>query len=284
MFGSSTTTVTLSALLSLAAVQLVHADPTPSEPAPGEVFTEGQTCHIAWSADTTGEWKSMDIELMTGPNDNMVHLTSASFDSLDLPTIVSYSNHLCLHCQTAVANVDATGDTTTFDYTCPTVSLHSAVYFYQFTSPSSSNISWTGRFTITDSTGTTVDPPNSTVIDGSTIEWGTGALTNSSQYTALPTYVTDATVAIETASGDATSAATSAATSSAAATSATVSATSSKKVTATSTASGDAAAATASKSSTNNTSSESTSGAVEGHKVQMALGMVAVLGSIAAFF
>lgn len=78
MFGSSTTTIALSALFSLAAVQLVRADPTPLEPAPGDVFTEGETCHISWDADTTGEWTEMDVALMTGPNDPMVYLTSAS--------------------------------------------------------------------------------------------------------------------------------------------------------------------------------------------------------------
>lgn len=64
----------LPALLSL--VTLVSADPDPQEPGPGAVFNEGATCHIAWGADTTGAWKSMAIELMTGDNWNMVHLTS----------------------------------------------------------------------------------------------------------------------------------------------------------------------------------------------------------------
>lgn len=192
-----------------------------------------------------------------------------------------YSNHMGLRCNIAVATVDATGDTTSFDFTCPTVSLHSAVYFYQFTSSASSNVTWTGRFTITDSTGTTVDPPNSTVIDGSTIEWGTGALTDASQFTAQPTYMSAATVAIETASSDASSAATSSAAAATSAT-ATTSATGSKRTTATSTASSSAATSSKS-SSSNNASSESTSGAVEGRKVQMVLGMVAVLGSVAAF-
>ena len=65
----------------------VRADPTPTEPSPGAVFKEGGTCHIAWDVDTTdtsGDWKNMSIELMSGDNYNMVHITSMyhSFQSL----------------------------------------------------------------------------------------------------------------------------------------------------------------------------------------------------------
>ena len=52
------------------------ADPVPDAPAPGDSFNEGSTCHIGWTADTTGTWKTMNIELMTGDNFNMVQLTS----------------------------------------------------------------------------------------------------------------------------------------------------------------------------------------------------------------
>ena len=60
----------------LASLAAVRADPDPSEPGPGSVYNEGATCHIAWSPDTTGTWKTMYIELMTGSNLGMVHLTS----------------------------------------------------------------------------------------------------------------------------------------------------------------------------------------------------------------
>ena len=55
---------------------LVLADPVPSSPAPGQVFNEGSTCTIGWTPDTTGTWKTLDIELMTGDNSQMVFLTS----------------------------------------------------------------------------------------------------------------------------------------------------------------------------------------------------------------
>lgn len=59
----------------LAAVA-VRADPNPSEPGPGSVYNEGSTCHIAWDADTSGAWKVMNIELMSGSNIAMNHITS----------------------------------------------------------------------------------------------------------------------------------------------------------------------------------------------------------------
>ncbi|KAA1470106.1 hypothetical protein DENSPDRAFT_741982, partial [Dentipellis sp. KUC8613] len=124
----------------------------PTEPGPGEVFKEGQTCHIAWDPDTTGTWKTMNIELMTGNNFAMVHLT------------------------TVAVNIDGTTGTGTFDYNCPAVTDHSGIYFYQFTSPSSPTKIWTTRFTIADPTGKTNPAPNATEPDGSAIPWGNGAL------------------------------------------------------------------------------------------------------------
>lgn len=55
----------------------VRADPNPINPGPGDVFIEGQSCAVGWDADTTGLWKNMSIELMTGDNFNMVYLTSS---------------------------------------------------------------------------------------------------------------------------------------------------------------------------------------------------------------
>lgn len=49
---------------------------TPSEPAPGTVFKQGDTCNIEWDVDTTGTWTETNIELMTGSNTEMIHLTS----------------------------------------------------------------------------------------------------------------------------------------------------------------------------------------------------------------
>lgn len=63
-------------VLSLALVAL--ADPTPSAPSPGQVFNAGSTCQIAWTPDSSGLWKVMNIQLMTGDNLQMVALTSPS--------------------------------------------------------------------------------------------------------------------------------------------------------------------------------------------------------------
>jgi hypothetical protein len=60
----------------LSSLFLVLADPTPTGPSPGQSFNEGSNCTVTWTPDTTGVWKSLDIELMTGDNINMVFLTS----------------------------------------------------------------------------------------------------------------------------------------------------------------------------------------------------------------
>ncbi|KIK84663.1 hypothetical protein PAXRUDRAFT_152858 [Paxillus rubicundulus Ve08.2h10] len=129
-----------------------RADPNPTNPGPGDVFIQGQPCTIAWDADSTGLWRNMTIELMTGDNFNMVDLTT-------------------------VGTVDGTDPTkNTFSYTCPQVSPHSPIYFYQFTSSGSTGKTWTGRFTITDTPTNIVPPTESTQPDGSNIPWGTGSL------------------------------------------------------------------------------------------------------------
>lgn len=56
-------------LRALAAIEVL-------EPAPGDVYKPNATCSITWDADTTGKWTTMAIELMTGSNEDMVHLTS----------------------------------------------------------------------------------------------------------------------------------------------------------------------------------------------------------------
>lgn len=83
------------ALLVFAAPFFVHADVTPTRPAPGDVYNEGSTCYIAWKGDTlsTTLWKSMDIELMTGNNTDMVSLASNYyfFFSISVLTRLIYS-------------------------------------------------------------------------------------------------------------------------------------------------------------------------------------------------
>ncbi|KAF9224124.1 hypothetical protein BS17DRAFT_780507 [Gyrodon lividus] len=135
-----------------AAALYVRADPNPTNPGPGDVFIQGQTCTITWDADTTGLWKNMSIELMTGDNFNMVYLTT-------------------------VGTVDGTDPTkTSFAYTCPQVTPYSPIYFYQLTATGSTDKTWTGRFTITDTPADIVPPAEPTQPDGSAIPWGIGSL------------------------------------------------------------------------------------------------------------
>ncbi len=66
--------IALTTLLALA----VSAQPNPTEPGPNDVYREGQDCNIKWVVDSSAKWKVMNIELMTGPNLNQVHLSSMS--------------------------------------------------------------------------------------------------------------------------------------------------------------------------------------------------------------
>ena len=43
---------------------LVRADPVPTAPGPGDVFKVGGQCSFTWTADTTGTWKEMNVELI----------------------------------------------------------------------------------------------------------------------------------------------------------------------------------------------------------------------------
>ncbi|KAL7280630.1 hypothetical protein ACG7TL_005568 [Trametes sanguinea] len=83
----------------LAGAAVVRADPVPTAPGPGDVFKEGGQCTFTWDVDTTGQWKTMNVELMSGDNWNMIHITT-------------------------VANLDGTdASKTTYSYDCPQVSL-----------------------------------------------------------------------------------------------------------------------------------------------------------------
>ncbi|KAG6818646.1 hypothetical protein H0H93_003181 [Arthromyces matolae] len=146
---------------------LVRADVTPSDPGPGVVYQVGGTCHIAWDKDSTSAtaWQNMAIELMTGDNYNMIHLT------------------------TVATGLDGTVDGT-FDHVCPDVTPNAAIYFYQFSAPAASDKQWTTRFTIASSTGATTAPTNATQPStGAAIPWGTGALVNPATAVAPPSFV-----------------------------------------------------------------------------------------------
>jgi hypothetical protein len=73
MFATFALTILFSALVT-------RADVVPASPGPGDVFNTGATCRTDWNGDTSSNtvWKGMSIELMTGSNFGMIHLTSKS--------------------------------------------------------------------------------------------------------------------------------------------------------------------------------------------------------------
>jgi len=155
-------------ILSLASA-VFAADIIPTVPDPGHVYNEGSTCEIGWTPDPSGQWKTMNIQLMTGSNVQMIPLTT-------------------------VATVDGTTSPGTFSYPCPAVTIHAAIYFYQFShAANASDLLWTGRFAIADASGKTVPAPNPTQPDGEGIPWGNGALVDSSKAVPPPSYLSGGT-------------------------------------------------------------------------------------------
>ncbi|CAE6334603.1 unnamed protein product [Rhizoctonia solani] len=143
------------------------AAPNPTEPSGASVFNVGQQCSIKWDADATGTWKDMSIQLMTGDNWNMIHIT------------------------TIAQNIDATDATkNTYTYTCPDVTPNSQIYFYQFSSPSDpKNLLWTTRWTLASASGETTPPSETTQPNGDKIGWGKGALVDPSTAVPAPAYL-----------------------------------------------------------------------------------------------
>lgn len=149
-------------LLATSGAVVVRADAIPTEPGPGAVYKEGGKCTFAWNGDTDGKWSNMAVELMTGDNFQMVHLT------------------------TVVTGLDG-NKAGTYSYDCPEVEPNSAIYFYQFTVPSTPGaIQWATRFTIAAASGSTVPPEHSTQTNGDAIPWGTGKLVDASSATPPP--------------------------------------------------------------------------------------------------
>ncbi|TCD67392.1 hypothetical protein EIP91_012427 [Steccherinum ochraceum] len=150
----------------VAAFAAVRADPNPTAPGPGDTFREGGDCTLTWDADTTGTWKQMAIELMSGSNLQMNHITT-------------------------VTTVDGTDPSkNTYSYPCPDPSVkvtpNSAIYFYQFTSPTANTTYWTTRFTIADNNGHADPPANAKQANGDAIPWGVGALADPSKASPPP--------------------------------------------------------------------------------------------------
>jgi len=158
------TSIVFTAVLASSAAILAQADVSPNEPAPGDSFNEGAQCSIAWDGDSSGSdiWKNMSIELMTGSNNPMTHLTTVATGQ-----------------DGSVAG--------TFSYTCPQVTPNSPIYFYQFSSCTASNMTWTGRFSIAGTDGSTTPATQTAQFDGQPISFGTGALADPSSATAAPT-------------------------------------------------------------------------------------------------
>ncbi|KAF8069192.1 hypothetical protein FPV67DRAFT_1491391 [Lyophyllum atratum] len=160
--------------LVLASALVARADVFPNFPA-ADVLRSGSNCHIAWGGDTssTTAWKDMTIQLMTGDNFNMVHIT------------------------TVTTGRDGSVDGS-FDWICPEVTPNSAIYFYQFRSPHTPNYAWTTRFTIASSTGQTTPPLENVQPDGAQIPWGTGALKDPSTAVPPPVFPTPTTTTTTT--------------------------------------------------------------------------------------
>ncbi|KAG7094460.1 hypothetical protein E1B28_008056 [Marasmius oreades] len=136
----------------LSTLSTISAVVIPTAPGPGAVFNQGSKCSTSWVGDTEGKWNDMTIELMTGDNFRMIHLSTVG-SGLD-------------------GNKDGT-----LDFTCPEVSPYSAIYFLQYSSSSSPGVlQWATRFTIADSNGNSVPPPETTQPDGANIPWGVGSL------------------------------------------------------------------------------------------------------------
>ncbi|KAI4520927.1 hypothetical protein K525DRAFT_248200 [Schizophyllum commune Loenen D] len=174
----------LAAVLAVSAASVVRADVTPTDPGPGSSFTAGKECTFNWDPDTdsAGAWKSFTVELMSGGNQAMNHITTVATD------------------------LDGT-QKGTHSWTCPELEPYSAIYFYQFSSCDSENKTWTTRFTITSPSGETTDPEHATQDDGSAIPWGTGKLVDEASAVALPSCDGNAGNATTPASGAASGAA-----------------------------------------------------------------------------
>lgn len=173
----------------IASAAFVRAEVVPTAPGPGDIFKEGGQCSFTWDADTSGVWKTMNVQLMTGSNTGMVHITT-------------------------VASLDGTDTSkTTYSYDCPEVTPNSAIYFYQFSTPAApTNLTWTTRFTIAAADGSTTSPANQNEPDGQNIPWGTGALVDPSTAVPAPSYLTGGSTSASSGSSASAASATSAST------------------------------------------------------------------------
>ncbi|GJN91995.1 hypothetical protein Rhopal_005023-T1 [Rhodotorula paludigena] len=173
----------LAAAVPVLAAALARAAVTPTAPWSGQVYNVGEKCDIQWDLDTTGEWDSFSITLMTGSNLAMVSLAFfrgalgrlARWDGGDGGRDEDPPQRLSVPVQRVATGLDGTTGEGSYDYTCPDVSPNAAIYFYQF-EQAGQPTSWTTRFTIAAADGSTTDPTEETA----GIAWGTGELVSGS--------------------------------------------------------------------------------------------------------
>ncbi|KAJ9114285.1 hypothetical protein QFC22_005737 [Naganishia vaughanmartiniae] len=229
---------------------LVRADVIPSSPDGSTVVKVGATAEAMWAKDMNGTWTDVTVKLMTGDNFNMVEVT------------------------TLAENVDGT-TTDSLSWMVPEVTPNSKIYFLQFSSNASITPEWTTRFTIAAADGTITDPTNSTQPGGASIPWGTGYLVSGGNITTGST----------AASSNSTSAVTSSSSTMIMSTSSSASPTTSAAVAAVSeSASSMTTSISRSVSSSNSAAAASATAAKSGAtSVQVAGGLVALVGFVAGF-
>ena len=86
----------------------------PHRAGPGDSYKQGGDCKIEWSADPTGKWTDMLIELKTGDNFAMVPLKGTNFPPVRTGGSTTHANSI------AITTIDATKQTS-YVYPCPQV-------------------------------------------------------------------------------------------------------------------------------------------------------------------
>ncbi|WVQ71360.1 hypothetical protein IAR50_000888 [Cryptococcus sp. DSM 104548] len=141
MFAKTFTTLSLATLAANAII-------TPTSPDGSTSVKVGDSIEALWTVDSVDDWTNVEIQLMTGSNLAMEALA------------------------TVATGIDGTS-ASSYTFTAPDVSPYSKIYFLQFTNGGDmSNVTWTTRFTIAGSDGSTTDPTNTT----ESVQWGTGTL------------------------------------------------------------------------------------------------------------
>ncbi|CBQ68114.1 conserved hypothetical protein [Sporisorium reilianum SRZ2] len=222
--------------------------PSPLTPS---MTNEGSPLLIQWDTTTSQTWKSMEIKLMTGSNQNMTEL------------------------YTVATGVDGTSSGAgKLLWTAPNVSPNSAIYFFQFTH-GGQDPTWTTRFAIADTTGGVTSPPYAKQPEGPAIPWGQGRI------------VSGAVAAASSTNSSSSSASASGSMTSASATGSSASA-SASSMASSSSASASQSSASASSSSSSPSSSQTSSSSSSGSRssssasTSVRVGSAAMVGCVVA--